>query len=241
MKRLVFACALFALLFSGCSGWTVEPLPDISSTPFPSATPIILSATPIILPLPITATANVTPTTLTNTPVPESPTSTDTATPVTTEVITTTPIISVLLTLPPTITSTPSASVDAEILSCNTSIDITHGMGEVTNAYVTISNISEVNLMNVCATLNAPDEGRPHPDKTKCVASLPAGYQVSEKLTVDFNVRKSLAGSSGRYDGKHPAPTCCSKFLHQHRSDSSEGRQFGHGHADPISLRVIQV
>jgi len=191
MKRIFFACALFALMLSGCSGWTVEPLPYISSTPFPSATPIILSATPIILPLPITATAEVTPAILTNTPVPESPTATGTDTQVATEVITTTPIISVPLTLPPTITSTPSAAVNAEILGCNTSIDITHGMGEVTNAYVTISNISEVNLMNVCATLNAQDEGRPHPDKMKCVASLPAGYQVSEKLTVDSTLGKA--------------------------------------------------
>ncbi len=64
-------------------------------------------------------------------------------------------------------------------------------MGEVTNAYVTISNIGEANLMNVCVTLSAQDEGRPHPDKTKCVASLPPGYQVSEKLTVDSTVGKA--------------------------------------------------
>ena len=191
MKRFVFVCALFALVLSGCSGWAVEPISYITSTPFPSSTPIILSPTPIILPLPITATANVTPATLTNTLVLASPTPTGTDTPVATEAMTTTPIISVLLTLPPTITSTPSAAVRAEILSCNTSIDITHGMGEVTNAYVMISNISEVNLMNVCATLNAPDEGRPHPDKTKCVASLPAGYQVSEKLTVNSTLGKA--------------------------------------------------
>jgi uncharacterized membrane protein len=64
-------------------------------------------------------------------------------------------------------------------------------MGEVTNAYVTISNIGDVNLTDVCATLNAPDEGRPHPDKTKCVASLPASDQVSEKLTVDTTLGKA--------------------------------------------------
>lgn len=191
MIRLVFVCALLALALSGCSGWTVEPLPYTSLTPFPSATPIILSATPIILPLPITATSDVTPAALTNTPVPGSPTPTGTDTPVATEVITTTPIIPVPLTLLPTITSTASTAVNAEILGCNTSIDITHGMGEVTNAYVIISNISEINLTNVCATLNAQDEGRPHPDKTKCVASLPAGYQVIEKLTVDSTLGKA--------------------------------------------------
>ncbi len=64
-------------------------------------------------------------------------------------------------------------------------------MGEVTNAYVIISNIGAVNLMDVCTTLNAQDEGRPHPDKTKCVALLPAGDQVSEKLTVDSTLGKA--------------------------------------------------
>jgi len=64
-------------------------------------------------------------------------------------------------------------------------------MGEVTNAYVTIQNTGNTDLMDVCATLNALDEGRAHPDKTKCVASLPAGYQVTEKLTVDSTLGKS--------------------------------------------------
>ena len=63
-------------------------------------------------------------------------------------------------------------------------------MGEVTNAYITIQNIGNVDLTNVCATLNTQDEGRVHPDKTKCVASLPAGYEVSEKLTVDSTLGK---------------------------------------------------
>ena len=97
MKRLIFTCALFAFMLSGCSGWTVEPLPYISSTPFPSSTPIILSATPIVLPLPITATAEVTPVTLTDTPVSKSPTATSTDTQAVTETLTNTPIISVLL------------------------------------------------------------------------------------------------------------------------------------------------
>ena len=63
-------------------------------------------------------------------------------------------------------------------------------MGEVTNAYVTIANNGNGNLANVCATLSSADEGRAHPDKTKCVASLPAGYQVSEKLTIDTTLDK---------------------------------------------------
>ncbi len=186
MKRLIFVCALFALILSGCDAWTVEPLPYMTSTPGPSSTPIILSATPIVLPPPVTATTDITPATLTNTPT--TPTGTDTQ--VVTQTATMTPTTPVPLSFTPTVTSTPSASVNAEILGCNTSFDIIHGMGEVTNAYITITNAGAVNLTNVCATLNALDEGRAHPDKTKCVAFLPVGYQVSEKLTVDTTLGK---------------------------------------------------
>jgi len=186
MKRLIFTCALVALMLSGCSGWTVEPLPYISPSPFPSSTPIILSPTPIILPLPITATSEVTSLPATDT---AAPTGTDTQ--AVTATMTIAPTTSIPLTFTATFTSTPFAEVGAEILGCNTSVDITHGMGEVTNAYVTISNTGDVALNNVCATLNALDEGRTHPDKTKCVASLPAGYQVSEKLTVDTTAQQA--------------------------------------------------
>ncbi len=185
MKQLVFVCALLAVVLSGCGGWTVEPLPYISSTPFPSSTPIILSPTPIVLPLPITATTDMTLATLTNTAVPASPTPTGTDTQVATEAITTTPTISVLVTLTPTITATLSATVKTKILGCSNGFDITHGMGEVTNAYITIQNASSTDLTNVCATLNMLGEGRVHPDKTKCVSLLPADDQVTEKLTVD--------------------------------------------------------
>ncbi len=64
-------------------------------------------------------------------------------------------------------------------------------MGEVTNAFITIQNTGGLDLTNLCATLNALDEGRVHPDKTKCVASLPIGYQVSEKLTVDTTYKEA--------------------------------------------------
>lgn len=66
-------------------------------------------------------------------------------------------------------------------------------MGEVTNAYITISNIGTQELNTVCATLNAKDEGRSHPDKTKCVASLPIGHQVTQKLTVDTTFQESTS------------------------------------------------
>jgi hypothetical protein len=72
-----------------------------------------------------------------------------------------------------------------EILGCNTSLDILHQMGEVTNAYPVVRNLMGNTLTNVCATLSASDEARAHPDKTACVAALPSGYQVILKLTVD--------------------------------------------------------
>jgi hypothetical protein len=73
----------------------------------------------------------------------------------------------------------------ATVLGCDTSIDLAHGMGEVTNAYITISNPTRADINDMCTTLNGLDEGRPHPDKTKCLPVLPAGYQVTLKLTVD--------------------------------------------------------
>ncbi|MGA7192669.1 MAG: hypothetical protein WBW94_03490 [Anaerolineales bacterium] len=187
MKRVAFVCVLFSVVLSGCSGWTVQPLPYTTSTPFPTSTPIISSPTPIILPLPITATSDVTPLAPTNTSVAPTSTETQVATATTTSV----PTTSIPLTLTPSLTSTPFSAVNAEIISCNTSFDITHGMGEVTNAYVTIQNVGSADLSNICATLNALDEGRTHPDKTKCVDSLLAGYQISEKLTVDTTLKQA--------------------------------------------------
>jgi hypothetical protein len=64
-------------------------------------------------------------------------------------------------------------------------------MGEVTNAFVTLQNTGNVDLPNTCGLLRAVDEGRPHPDKTKCVDNLPAGYQVTLKLTVDSTFKQS--------------------------------------------------
>ena len=72
-----------------------------------------------------------------------------------------------------------------EILGCDTSIDVSHGMGEVTNAYVIVRTTGGTELTNMTTTLRALDEGREHPDKTVEVASLPAGYKVTLKLTVD--------------------------------------------------------
>lgn len=76
------------------------------------------------------------------------------------------------------------------VLGCNTSIDVTHGMGEVTNAFVTLTNTGTIELTNLRVTLNALDEGREHPDKTVELTSLPIGYQVTIKLTVDTTYQK---------------------------------------------------
>jgi len=169
MKKY-FALILMAFVLPACNGWTIQPLPNNPPTPFlpPTLTPSIFTATPVVIGA--TATPNVstvTPmaTTITfptNTNLPPS----------------NTPII--------TSTNAPATqSVSVEVLGCNTSIDITHGMGEVTNAFVTLKNTGNVDLTNLTTTLVARDEGREHPDKTVETTFLQAGYQVTLKLTVD--------------------------------------------------------
>ena len=64
-------------------------------------------------------------------------------------------------------------------------MDVLHGMGEVTNAFVTLRNTGGVPLTNLKATLFALDEGREHPDKTIELVSLPVANEVTIKLTVD--------------------------------------------------------
>lgn len=165
---LWFAC--LALALSACGGGPLYATPYGSLTAVPSRTPNIQTATPVVLsPAPITATVaastQVTES-LTATLVPVTPTETLTAT-------------------------SPAGSVNSTILGCDTSIDILHGMGEVTNAYVKIINTTAKDVPELCATLYALDEGRPHPDKTKCLSSLPAGYQVTLKLTVDSTYKQN--------------------------------------------------
>jgi len=93
----------------------------------------------------------------------------------------------------PTVTPTPPGvpKINVTVLGCNTSVDIVHGMGEVTNAYVTVSNVGSAEATNVCITLHARDEGQPHPDKTRCVAYLPPGHEVTEKVTVDTEYKQA--------------------------------------------------
>lgn len=181
MKKFALAslvCLAMSLLTS-CD-WFFPSSPYNQPTPFLPAThtPSIVSPTPVVIggntSTPMIATAAL----ITNTPfapvtdtpiavVTDTPSSLDTATAI-----------------------TPVPAVSVEILGCNTSIDVTHGMGEVTNAFVTLKNTGNVDLTNLKATLNALDEGRVHPDKTVELSSLPVGYQVTIKLTVDSTYRQ---------------------------------------------------
>ena len=179
MKKVFFTLLVLAILLSACDTWNVSPQPFPVWTPIPSGTPGIVTATPIILlppTFPTIVTESPTPDVIINTPI--TPTLANTETP------------SLTFTLAPiipsdTATFVPLQSVAVDILGCNTSIDITHGLGEVTNAYVTVKNTGTVDLPNTCSLLRAIDEGREHPDKKVCVANLPVQNQVTFKLTVD--------------------------------------------------------
>jgi hypothetical protein len=174
-KSLAFI--VFPFLLSACIDWSVNPQPFPVWTAIPTRTPGIVTPTPLIIfgtstPLPFTLTPDITPNVITITP-SETPTITITDTPA------------------PTSTPIPFQAVNVTILGCNTSIDITHNMGEVTNAYVTIKNTGNTDLLNTCALLRAIDEGREHPDKKRCVDKLPVGNQVTQKLTVDSTYKQS--------------------------------------------------
>lgn len=175
MKKCTFVFLTMFLLTS-CNGWFFQPSPYNPPTPFLPATrtPAIISPTVVIV------GNSATPVIATSTPVPNN-----------------TPLPAITNTLPVFPSETASAtvassapSIAVEVLGCNTSIDVTHGMGEVTNAFVTLKNTGNVELTNLKAMLNARDEGREHPDKTVELTALPVNYQVSIKLTVDSTYRE---------------------------------------------------
>ena len=170
MKKITLIILMIFLLAS-CNGWVIQPGPFNPPTPFlpPTNTPSVFTATPVV----IAASATSTPQVPTLTPIPFI-------------TATTTPTLLPSNTPENTQTSPPSGpSVAVEILGCNTSIDVTHGMGEVTNAFVVLRNTGGTELTNLKVILNARDEGREHPDKTLEVASLMVSYKVTLKLTVD--------------------------------------------------------
>jgi len=175
MKQPILS-VLLMLLTASCNGWVIQPGTFNPPTPFlpPTNTASVFTATPVVLAASPTSTVQV--------PTAQPPTSTSipfiTATTVPTLIPSDTPI-SMQTTAP------IGSAVSVEILGCNTSIDVTHGMGEVTNAFVVVRNTGSVELTNLNTTLRALDEGREHPDKTVEVTALLAGYKVTLKLTVD--------------------------------------------------------
>ena len=171
MKRSIFTILLL-LLTTSCNGWVIQPGPFNPPTPFlpPTNTPSIVTATPIVMAASPTSTIQILPT--------ATSISFITATSVPTLIPSNTPD-----TIQTTVPSGPAVAV--EILGCNTSIDVTHGLGEVTNAFVVLRNTGGVDLINMTATLRALDEGEEHPDKTVEVPSLLTGYQVTLKMSVD--------------------------------------------------------
>lgn len=200
--KIIIPALLIILLLSSCNGWIVQPLPQ--PTPFLpfTPTPFIYTQTPVIIGV---TSASSTPAVLTSTPAP-----TNTSFPTNTNQPSFTASIppSITPTTPATATDNPNGkpSISVKVLGCNTSIDITHGMGEVTNAYVTLINTGNVQLTNLKVTLNALDEGRVHPDKTVELTSLPIGYQVTIKLTVDSTYKKEtpIQVETTRDQGKFP-------------------------------------
>lgn len=180
MKNFITLLPL-AFLLSSCITWDVNPQPFPVWTPIPTRTPGVVTATPIIL----FATGTALPFTLT-----PSPTTEASITPSATSATATPETPSVTPTVTETPTALPNPQVNVEILGCDTGFDVTHGMGEVTNAYVVVKNSGNINLPNACAKLAANDEGREHPDKTRCVDNLPVNNQVTLKLTVDSTYKK---------------------------------------------------
>jgi len=175
MKKLLPFALLLLISITACDGW-VYNVPTFPAPP-PTITPSIFSPTPVIV-------------TLTKTPEVPTGTATETATVVPPSDTAT------AFTEAPTSTSTPtlspvSSNIIVDVLGCNTSIDITHGMGEVTNAFVTLKNNTGTAFTGVCTTLYALDEGRVHPDKTVCVPTLAHGQQGTLKLTVDSTYRQN--------------------------------------------------
>jgi hypothetical protein len=167
MKRIVPTIVL-AVSLTSCNGWIIQPFPGNPPTPFLplTPTPSIFTATPVVIGV---NSASATPNISTATTLPTN---------------TLIPAISETPTL--TLTNLPSGpAISVEVLGCNTSIDVTHGMGEVTNAFVTLRNTGGVGLTNLKTTLFALDEGREHPDKTIETTALPVGFEVTLKLTVD--------------------------------------------------------
>lgn len=178
MRRLIPTILFLMMALTACSDTEIVTVFPPRNAITPTRPPIILSPTPIFI----------YPTTSASLPPPPSLTPSLTLTPGPTATFTLSPTLTETLSPTPTFTSTPEPLV-ITLLGCDTGIDVTHGMGEVTNAYIIIANHKGVDLSNPCATLSAADEGRIHPDKTVCADMLPHGFQITLKLTIDTTFR----------------------------------------------------
>lgn len=177
MKKILPLAIFLVFSIAACDGWSYT-VPTFPAPP-PTITPSIFSPTPVIVT--VTNTSTLAPISETPTETAAAATPSETAT-----AFTEAPTSTATATLPPV-----SPNIIVEVLGCNTGIDLAHGMGEVTNAYVTLKNNTGNVLTDLCATLYALDEGRVHPDKTVCVPLLEHGRQVTLKLTVDSTYRQS--------------------------------------------------
>jgi len=170
MRSFPLAGIVLIICAAGCQGWKVQPVSLAALTLVPSGTPVIDSPTArLVTPTQaLSTTASMTPAEPTSTSSPEAPQQ-QSATP------------------------TAGLRVAAEILACGEGLDLAHGMGQVTDAYVSITNSGSLDAETLCATLRGLHESQVHPDKTQCVANLPAGYQVTLKLTIDSSAVQSTA------------------------------------------------
>ncbi len=176
MRLITSAGCLLIFCAAGCEGWSVQLADSATAEPPPSRTAVISTPTPFVATLrgPSGATASSWPTaspTETN-PTPSHPRATSPTS------------------LPDTDTATaPESRIEASILGCDGNADLAGETGSDTSAYVLVMNAGSSDATNVCATLNGLDEQRPLADKTRCLADLPAGYEVTFRLTIGMTYR----------------------------------------------------
>jgi hypothetical protein len=180
MRLLPLTCIFLMSGLAACEGWSVQPPPYTTPVPVPTRTAAIYSPTAMIA----TTSATGASTAASATAIGSAGTTSPAAEPS----LTFTPMVG---TVPAPSSTVSTSQVGVQILGCSTGLDLAHGMGAVTNAYVRISNLGTHNIESMCATLNVLDEGRPHPDKTKCAPALGANHQITFKLTVDTTFKQN--------------------------------------------------
>lgn len=103
------------------------------------------------------------------------------------------------------------------IIGCNIEYDLFSRFGQVANAWVTVQNIGTAKATNVDLRLLATDEAKHLPDAQKVVTTLPPGYQITQKLTVDTYLFKTtdltVVVSSNEGAAMQEAKSACSAEL----------------------------